>query len=764
MPGQGQFMQEFSAPAGVREFGNRALTAGLCILLFVCALGAGLRAYQNWLGADAGPALSASAKASAARVRAQILQSHARLQASLEEFATNGDANQASARLKAFSAGYVLFQPGGQPASASNAAAVAPARAGYVAAQKAGRAVLLEGKAPNLLIIAARKGEIGAVALFAPDLGSPAYAPLISPATAKLAAGARAAPIGFGGLQIQTRTRQAWQRWAYLAGDGMLALLPLLAGLVLARVLRREQARSAHVAKELERARKRFKVAVNGARAGVFEYSAANEGIFQLSARLCTMLHAASDQLSARAFLGLVAENDRAACVAALAKAGESGVFELAFHVAARPNAIIELRGLAIDSGEGEGLRFVGTALDETPRREAESRASTMERRLRAAIEGYNGPFALWDAKRRLVTCNASYLKAFQLSGHAKPGSPYEVLAAASLSAIRQQRHDDADPHLREIELVSGQWFQVIERVTPDGGLVTVGTNITPLKEHERALTSNSRNMRTTLARLALSEGRNRELAKKYEEEKLRAEEASRAKTAFLANMSHELRTPLNAIIGFSEVVSTEMFGPVGNARYLEYCKDIFSSGQLLLNLINDILDMAKIEAGKFTLDPSPLDPREAIEQAVRWMRRRAEEKGLQLIVENETMGMIEADHRAVQQMLLNLLSNAVKFTQRGAVMIKGRALAGGGVSFTVADTGPGIPPEFLPLLGRPFEQVEISGTTKQSGTGLGLALTRSLAEMHGGELRIESELGRGTMVMITLPARVAAHAQEALG
>ncbi len=749
-------MQASSPPGSARQPTSQILVIVCTIVLGLCSVGAGLRAYQRWEAADSAPAALEAAKASAARAHAQVLRTQNALQSALENFALTGDAVSASEPLRQTTLGFVLFQGNGQPAVASDAAAVAPALKGLANAQRTGRAVLLAPDRPGILMVALRKGDTGAVALLIPDLGTSVYVPQIMAAQAKLPKGTQAAPLGGGGLLITASNHLAWVRWLFLGADALLALAPLAIGLVLLSNWQRERAGTSALTQELARARKRFGVAVNGARAGVFEYSAANDGIFQISERLRAMLNAPADQLASRAFLGLITESDRPSVVAGLARAAESGVLELAFHIASRPAALIEMRGLAIDSGEGVGVRFVGTALDETPRREAESRASIMERRLRAAIEGYNGPFALWDAKRRLVTCNASYLKAFQLSGHAKPGSPYEVLAAASLPAISLQRHDESDPHLREIELVSGQWFQVIERVTPDGGLVTVGTNITPLKEHERALTSSARDMRTTLAQLARSEGRNRELAKKYEEEKLRAEEASRAKSAFLANMSHELRTPLNAIIGFSEVISTEIFGAVSNARYLEYSKDIFASGQLLLDLINDILDMAKIEAGKLTLSPSPLDPREAIDQAVRLMRRRAEEKGLQLIVENEVMGMIEADHRAVKQMLLNLLSNAVKFTARGAVMIKGRGTVDGGVTFTVADTGPGIPPEFLPLLGRPFEQVEISSSAKQGGTGLGLALTRSLAEMHGGELRIESELGRGTMAMITLPARFA--------
>jgi two-component system cell cycle sensor histidine kinase PleC len=215
--------------------------------------------------------------------------------------------------------------------------------------------------------------------------------------------------------------------------------------------------------------------------------------------------------------------------------------------------------------------------------------------------------------------------------------------------------------------------------------------------------------------------------------------------------MSHELRTPLNAVIGFSEIMSKELFGPLANPQYKQYSTDIYDSGNHLLDLINDILDMAKIEAGKLTLSPRPLDPSVAIEQAVRLTKRKAEEKGLSIVVDAENLGEIEADHRAVKQILLNLLSNAVKFTDQGAIMVHARGSASN-MTLRVVDTGCGIPPEHLPRLARPFEQVEQELTRTNAGTGLGLALTKSLAEMHGGKLSIQSEVGRGTIVTVTLP------------
>jgi two-component system, cell cycle sensor histidine kinase PleC len=223
--------------------------------------------------------------------------------------------------------------------------------------------------------------------------------------------------------------------------------------------------------------------------------------------------------------------------------------------------------------------------------------------------------------------------------------------------------------------------------------------------------------------------------------------------------MSHELRTPLNAINGFSEIMVGELFGPLGDARYKEYAHDILNSGQHLLQVINDILDMSKIEAGKMNLKFDPVDLKDVAEDAMRLMRNRAETAGLHLMMSLGDLPEVEADYRALKQILLNLMSNALKFTPRGGtVTIIGQLLrdAAGNerVRFGVRDTGIGISGEDVKRLARPFEQVESQHSKTQQGTGLGLALTKALTEMHGGSLQIESEPGRGTLVSIVLPVR----------
>ena len=218
--------------------------------------------------------------------------------------------------------------------------------------------------------------------------------------------------------------------------------------------------------------------------------------------------------------------------------------------------------------------------------------------------------------------------------------------------------------------------------------------------------------------------------------------------------MSHELRTPLNAIIGFSEIMEAAMFGPLGAEKYSEYSRDIRESGQYLLDVINDILDMSKIEAGGIRLTPEDVELDPVLTDCMRVVSARANEKHLVLESHIDPDIHLRADRRALKQIALNLLSNAVKFTpDGGAVAVHGRVRAGK-VTIAIEDTGIGIPKNALHKLGRPFEQVESQLTKRHQGSGLGLAIAKSLAELHGGAMRIHSTLGRGTTVAVRLPLK----------
>jgi two-component system cell cycle sensor histidine kinase PleC len=240
------------------------------------------------------------------------------------------------------------------------------------------------------------------------------------------------------------------------------------------------------------------------------------------------------------------------------------------------------------------------------------------------------------------------------------------------------------------------------------------------------------------------------------DEARLRAEEANLAKSRFLATMSHELRTPLNAILGFSEIMRTEILGPHNNPTYKEYANDIHQSGQHLLNLINEILDISRIEAGRYELHEGPVNLADVVADCHRLVRLRAESKGLKIVEAlEESLPQLWADERAVRQICLNLLSNAIKFTPAGGTVTLTIGRTGAGGQFlSVKDTGPGIPEDEIPRVLRSFGQGSLAQQAAEGGTGLGLPITKGLTELHDGVFELKSKLRSGTEVIITFPRK----------
>jgi two-component system, cell cycle sensor histidine kinase PleC len=416
----------------------------------------------------------------------------------------------------------------------------------------------------------------------------------------------------------------------------------------------------------------------------------------------------------------------------------------------------------------------IGIAIDVTEQKHLAAKSEAADLRLRDAIESISEAFVVWDADNRMVLCNSKFQSLHGLPAEAvAPGTRYEtVVAAGGKPVIRTHATGETrlNEHARtfEAQLEDGRWLHISERRTKDGGFVSVGTDITALKRHEEKLLDSEKRLMATVADLRSSqhtlERQTQQLAylaEKYAEQKNRAEDANQAKSEFLANMSHELRTPLNAIIGFSEIMESGMFGPLGGSKYHEYCRDIRDSGNYLLDVINDILDMSKIEAGRTRLDFQEVDLGPLLTDAVRVVTGRAMEKRLDLKIEIAPSIRLKADRRALKQVAINLLSNAVKFTPEGGrVTIRGRPI-NGCVMIAIEDTGIGIPKEALAKLGRPFEQVESQLTKSHKGSGLGLAIAKSLVELHGGAIRIRSTPGVGTIVLVRLPAERAGGKQE---
>ncbi len=409
-------------------------------------------------------------------------------------------------------------------------------------------------------------------------------------------------------------------------------------------------------------------------------------------------------------------------------------------------------------------VHLIGIAMDVTEQHRLAQRYAEADQRLADAIECTSEAFVLWDKNDRLVMCNTHYQQAYKLPDRVLvAGTERSVVNAAAARPIIERRIADPDrsnqSQTSEVQLSDQRWLQINDRRTRDGGLVSVGTDITLLKRHQVRLRESERRLMATIGDLSTSritlERQKAELSvanSNYQAEKERAEAANRAKSEFLANMSHELRTPLNAILGFSEILQNQMFGPLGSEKYDEYSHDIHDSGKHLLNVINDILDMSKIEAGQMKLNRETIDLAPLIMETLRFTTIPAQQKNICVDQQISSGLTITADRRAMKQVLLNLLSNAVKFTNEGGkISLRARKVAGA-VTLTIADTGIGIPRLALDKIGQPFEQVQSQYAKSKGGSGLGLAISRSLTNLHGGAMKIHSQENVGTIISLRIP------------
>jgi signal transduction histidine kinase len=287
------------------------------------------------------------------------------------------------------------------------------------------------------------------------------------------------------------------------------------------------------------------------------------------------------------------------------------------------------------------------------------------------------------------------------------------------------------------------------------GLLVDITSEVEARIEAEAAAPEGFRedpNLRATIEELEQKRTELADITQRHASEHTRAEDASRAKNEFLAHMSHELKTPLNAIIGFSEIMHSELYGTIGDERYREYARDIHAAGRALSQLIDDILEMSKIETGRVNLDLEALDLVEIAETCVRLVEPRARETSIHIENRIKDAPAAMGDRRATKRILMSLLSNAVKFTQRGGRITLSASVDADNVTLMVADNGIGISQGDLSRIGRPFEQVENHQSRRHRGTGLGLAISMALSEMQGGALKIESAEGVGTTVYVSLP------------
>ncbi len=403
--------------------------------------------------------------------------------------------------------------------------------------------------------------------------------------------------------------------------------------------------------------------------------------------------------------------------------------------------------------------------------------------RLEDAIAGACDGLALWNDAGKLLTSNARFAQLFGGPAGLEPAANFEDVLDQAVGAGRVRPMGDPEGWIgqllssrdergirTEFQTGTGRWFQLAETHTRDGSIASILTDVTVLKQTETELRRRGdaleRSVRELKSAEALLSQQGAALAAantELEASRVDAERANAYKTSFLRSITHELRTPLNAIMGFSEVLESQSLGPLGNAKYQEYVGYIRTSGHHLLSLINQLLDLSRIEAGRMDLLRDEHDAVEIAQYCAQMLQENAVrgEVTLKVALPDRPLAM-DVDILAARQVTLNLLSNAIKFTPAGGTVSLGVSQTGEFGVFTVTDTGAGIAEEDIPRLMQPFMQAGDILTRRDKGSGLGLAIAKALVELHGGRIELESAVGVGTTVRVFLPlARAEAHGAD---
>jgi two-component system, cell cycle sensor histidine kinase PleC len=590
-------------------------------------------------------------------------------------------------------------------------------------------------------------------------------------------------PLGQLAYTLRARDLLApWRRSALVTILLLASTIVVLTGAALAYMIQLKRARAAAIDANI--ARRHVDLALNRGRCGLWDWDMERGSIIWSKSMFEMLGYPHSPRAMAINDLQSLVHPDDGNIIEFAGRAIEAQQesIDREFRIRNSSGEWVWLRARAeiVHDRPNGGAHFVGIAIDITEQKNLAEVSATADQRLREAIEAISEAFVLWDASNRLVLCNSKYQRLHNLPAEAmRPGAHYSEVAKSSAAPLvdgeialqgRGPAPDRAIARTYEARLTDGRWLQVNERRTRDGGLVSVGADITALKRQQEQLQNSERMLLSSVAELRRSrqslEGQAQQLAdlaERYLEQKARAEMANQAKAEFLANMSHELRTPLNAIIGFSQLMEQQTFGPLGSPKYHEYCRDIHQSGEYLLGVFSDVLDMSRLEAGKMRLCPAQVRVEHAIRSALSDVEEMAREKRLTIEVEASGGETLSADPQAIERILQTLLRNAVKFTPDGGAISVGAQAFNEQIYIYVEDSGPGIASHDLSRLGRPFEQAQGGMANGMKGSGLGLAIANSLVELHGGSLRVNSTLGEGTVVLVALPKSARAQRARAL-
>ncbi len=404
--------------------------------------------------------------------------------------------------------------------------------------------------------------------------------------------------------------------------------------------------------------------------------------------------------------------------------------------------------------------------VDRRVRSRREARFAAAHQRLHDTIHSMPQAVALYDRDLRLIVSNAAYDSLSpDPARFGTPGTTFRAILEASTAAGMMDLGGRTPAEWVEWRLSAvplppterywhdGRWLLSSEHRTAEGGLVAIHTDITQLKDKQDELHDVNASLAASGEAMRRQAEQLRRLNASMVAANRAAEEAMQARQRFFANMSHELRTPLNAIIGFADLIHAEVLGPIGAPKYREYVADIRASGAHLLDLINNVLDMSRLTAGKYQIAPEQIEVDEVVASTLRMVHIAAEAAEVALADDiAPRLPPLWADRRALTQSLLNLLSNAIKFTPQGGRVAVRVSADAAWFRIAVADTGIGIAKEHLARLAVPFEQVGTNDPSRPKGSGLGLALTKALVECHGGRLAIASEPGQGTEVAMEFP------------